>query len=203
MLSVLPLADVAARMDLPNITGLTVITHGYQFPNSGGDSLAPLANAVRDKADSLNGAAQAWLLDYDVPDDAGQGVFDFNNWPLPGGDGKFRGELVLLFDWAPESNEPSAGWGEAAGDALFSMIVGLGIVQPEPGPPIAKPLHMIGHSFGTVVTSEAVERLAEFQVPVDQVTYLDPHDFAQVALPVDGSQQLSTLGKPNGYGATV
>jgi hypothetical protein len=35
------------------------------------------------------------------------------------------------------------------------------------------------------------------------VTYLDPHDFDQGILPVDGSQRLFELGKPDGYGATV
>ncbi len=65
------------------------------------------------------------------------------------------------------------------------------------------PLHFIGHSFGTGVTSEAVERLAAFSIPVDQVTYLDPHDFDESGIPIDGDQRLFTLGKPAGYGATV
>ena len=78
---------------------------------------------------------------------------------------------------------------------------------------------------------EAVERLAAFDIPVDQVTYLDPHDFRQDAGGVlsnedkgigesllgkpslDGAPRQWTLGKPHGavpatdgrssYGATV
>ncbi|MCA9166989.1 MAG: hypothetical protein KDB23_04955, partial [Planctomycetales bacterium] len=44
--------------------------------------------------------------------------------------------------------------------------------------------------------------LAYYNVPVDQLTYLDPHDFDQ-GLVVDSAQRLSGLGAPNGYGATV
>src|SRR5205085_12368385 len=47
------------------------------------------------------------------------------------------------------------------------------------------------------------QRLAHFDVPVDQVTYLDPHDFDQNLLGIDTAQQLSQLGQPAGYGATV
>ena len=41
---------------------------------------------------------------------------------IPNATGAQSGEVVLNFDWAPESNEPSAGWTEAAGDALFSAL---------------------------------------------------------------------------------
>jgi len=108
---------------------------------------------------------------------------------------------VVLFDWSDESNNMSSGWGEGAGDALFSLLAGVGLVDPDAGA-ANPPLHFIGHSFGTAVTSEVVERLARFDVPVDQVTYLDPHDFDQ-SCPVDGSQRLFDLGAPAGYGATV
>ncbi|MEX0586454.1 MAG: hypothetical protein WD176_07410, partial [Pirellulales bacterium] len=47
------------------------------------------------------------------------------------------------------------------------------------------------------------ERLAAFGVPVDHVTYLDPHDFDQPWLPVDGEQRQSEVGAPSGYGASV
>ena len=193
--------DVAVLMHQQSITGATVITHGYQISDSGGDSLISLAQAVRNRADLENGATQtAWLLDYDLPFGnvfQWQGTFDVNGLPSASGQ---TGEVVLLFDWAPESNEDSAGWGEAAGDALFSMLVGLGLANPAAG--TAVPLHFIGHSFGAAVTSEAVERLAAFNVPVDQVTYLDPHDFDQ-GLTYDTAQRLSDLGQPTGYGAST
>jgi hypothetical protein len=54
-------------------------------------------------------------------------------------------------------------------------------------------MHFIGHSFGTAITSEAVERLASFQKTVDLVTCQNPHDFDQNIIPIDGSQHLWTL----------
>lgn len=173
-----------------HLSGATIITHGYQPDNDGGDSLMPLAEAIRDKSGG-------WLLDYDIPEEGKTGYFDLIPPTKPG----VKHELVLLFDWAAESNELSNGWGEAAGDALFSMLIGLGVVAPERGDDNL-PLHFIGHSFGTAVTSEAVERLAKVGVPVDHVTYLDPHDFSQ-GLVVDSTQRLFDLGSPDGYGASV
>jgi hypothetical protein len=196
--------EVAAVLQRQTVTGATIVTHGYQFSDSDGDALAPLAQAIRTRADTENGPIEAaWFLDYDLVESNGQfaGVFDAAQSVLPNPGIPARGEVVLLFDWARESNESSSGWGEAAGDALFNLLVGLGLVSPAAGTSV--PLHLIGHSFGTVVTSEAVERLATFSIPVDQVTYLDPHDFDQGILPVDGSQRLYELGKPDGYGATV
>ncbi|MBI5760604.1 MAG: hypothetical protein HZA46_18970 [Planctomycetales bacterium] len=196
--------QVAAVLQRQTVTGATIITHGFQLSDSDGDSLAALAQAVRTRADTENGPNQtAWLLDYDLVNANGQftGLFDANQSVFPSSEIPATGEVVLLFDWARESNESSAGWGEAAGDALFNLLVGLGLASPTAGTSV--PLHLIGHSFGTAVISEAVERLATFSIPVDQVTYLDPHDFDQGILPVDGSQRLYELGKPSGYGATV
>jgi len=173
----------------------TIITHGFQL-DGGGDSLMPLAEAIVERNGGL-------LVDFDVDDDGGLATFDiFESVARAGSD------LVLLFDWGDASNNDSAGWGEAAGDALFSIGVGLGIFDPSVGAASSIDLHFIGHSFGTAVTSEAVERLAAFEIPVGHLTYLDPHDFDQSRLPIDGSQDLDTLGVPQipastGYGATV
>lgn len=190
------------------VTGATIITHGFQPFDTDGDSLWSLADAIRFRADTENGATEsAWLLDYDLVADGGMGIFDdaFGDDPsiLPGlSDAGRKGEVVFLFDWAPESNQASSGWGEAAGDALFALLVDLGVVNPSGGGNNI-PLHFIGHSFGTAVTSEAVERLARFNVPVDHLTYLDPHDFDQPNLPIDENQRLFDLGQPDGYGASV
>ena len=39
-------------------------------------------------------------------------------------------EKIFVFDWGSESNNDSEGWGEHAGDALFAMMVGLGLLDP-------------------------------------------------------------------------
>ncbi len=197
-------------LEQPTVSGLTVVAHGFQLGNDDGDSLLPLARAIRNRADQGNGPTTgAWLLDYDVSAEGGTEGFDLQQSIVTGS----PGEVVLLYDWAPESQENSAGWGEAAGDALFSLVTHLGFVQPDQLASV--PLHFIAHSFGTAVVSEAVERLARFQISVDQVTFLDPHDFdEQPDVPIDESQRLYSLGWPQlaapsdpnyglNYGATV
>ncbi|MEQ1831211.1 MAG: hypothetical protein ABL921_35015, partial [Pirellula sp.] len=207
---------VASLLSDNIITGATIITHGFQPLDDGGDSLMTLATRIRDREDNINGAtSDAWLLDSDISSKLGSAAFDGDPSQatlLPTKGAHRSGHVVLQFDWAPSSNVSSAGWGEAAGDALFNMVVGLGIVNPTSSSPTI-PLHFIGHSFGTVVTSEAVKRLSTLGVVVDQVTYLDPHDFDEGTIPVDGSQKLYELGLPQkagntslgnlAYGATV
>lgn len=201
--------DAAARMRQQTITGATIVVHGYQpIPPAGsGDALRSLAVDIYN---AIPGAG--WLLDYDIvggviDGDGGDAVFDGNvagsgsiNLPDEGVSGQ-SGHLVLLFDWACESNETSKGWGEAAGEALFALLVQLGAADPEEG--LGAPLHFIAHSFGAPVASEAVERLGTYGILVDQVTFLDPHDFDQANVPVDEEQQLWTLGRPADYGASV
>ena len=110
------------------------------------------------------------------------------------------GEIVLMFDWTEGSRHNSAGWTEAAGDALFGMITQLRLVDPAASDGVD--MHFIGHGTGAVVTSEAVERLAYFNVPVDHLTYLDPHDFDQ-GLVIDGAQQLDSHTQLKNYGEAV
>lgn len=176
----------ALNTELGTPTGVTIITHGFQTSDSGGDSLLPLATAIGTLSNGL-------LIDLDVADegsDTNLTLVDFGR----------SGEVVVLFDWAAQSGEDSQGWPEGAGDALFSFLVGAGFVQPALSTSL--PLHFIGHSFGAAVTSEAIERLASFDVVVDHVTFLDPHDFDQELFGVDSGQRQDLLGQPSGYGAT-
>ncbi len=196
------LAEMATKLQSFQPSGVTIITHGFQPTFGGGDSLGSLAKEIHNRT-------PGWLLDYDVPGAGIQGYFDLTTTSDPLDvhsdvpSSVTSGEVVLLFDWAGESGQLSSGWGEAAGDALFSMLVGLNLVDPA-SPNNTTKLHFIAHSFGSAVTSEAIERLAYFNVPVDQVTYLDPHDFPQgIDLISDVVQGLYLLGQPFGYGATV
>ena len=177
--------------------GLTIITHGYQ-PDFGGsgDSLLPLAQAIH----ALAPAGPGYLIDLDITggnsaNDAGQTVIDEAQSVLPKAtDIDVTGEVALLFDWRPGSNEASVGWTESAGDALFATTVALGLVDPAQS---SYRLHFIGHSFGAAVTSEAVERMAAWNIPVDQVTYLDPHDFDQNIVPSQETEKRQWfLGAP-------
>jgi len=190
------------RMQANSITGTTVITHGFTPFDGGGGSLLPLAEAIRDRLMSQSDE-NVWLLDYDLADDGETGFFNTSSSVLPDGNASGQsGHAILLYDWGPESNETSRWWAESAGDALFALGTGVGMFSP--ATQSAAPVHFIAHSFGTVATSEAVERLAGYNVPVDQLTLLDPHDFDQPDVPTyDDAQRLFELGAPEGYGATV
>src|SRR3990167_7375906 len=177
----------ALALQLEPATGVTVITHGIETTDAGGNSLLPLARAIEERTGG-------WLVDYDAGatgDDRASGE--------RAGPGT---EVILLFDWAGASIEPSPGWAEAGGDALFGLLVGLDLVEPTAGANNLR-LHFIGQGEGAAVTSEAVERLARFDGPVDHLTYPDQHDFAQPDIAEDGPQRLSDLGQPAGYGAVV
>jgi hypothetical protein len=109
------------------------------------------------------------------------------------------GEQVIIVDWAAISNIVAPGYAEATGHAVFALLMGGGL-PPASGrghpkafltPSLRMPLHFIGHSFGTVVNSEAIRRLGGLEnVTVDQMTTLDPHDWDQVNLPIDGATLL-------------
>jgi len=185
-----------------DVTGVTVVTHGFQFFDNGGDSLMPLAQAVRSRIAQQTGG-NVWLLDYDVADDHQVGVFDLSGGNVPAEPTVVEsGQVVLLYDWAPESNRTTGRWADSAGDALFSLMAGMKLIDPH-DPTGGPDVHMIAHSFGSGVNSEAVERMARYDIPVSQMTFLDPHDFDQAGVPVDENQRIFDMGRPNGYGATV
>jgi len=106
-------------------------------------------------------------------------------WTFVSGDGS-SDVLALIFNWVPESDAPDTGpnWNyvQAAGDALQSMlrdakyVGGTGPADLVSG----RVVHLVGHSRGACVMSEAARRLGAAGINVDQVTMLDPH-------PVNGS----------------
>lgn len=193
---------LATEIRTGEIKQITVITHGFQINNMDGDSLMSLAQAIHHRGGG-------WLVDYDIPEESERGYFQLQRLEdrleekQPDGSSVPRGNVVLLFDWAAESNEMSAGWTEAASDALFSMLVDLGVLDAKQSGQSDLKLHFIAHSFGAAVTSEAIERLGFYGVQVDQMTLLDPHDFDQAILPVDGSQNQASIGALAGYGVTI
>ncbi|MCA9092287.1 MAG: peptidoglycan-binding protein, partial [Planctomycetaceae bacterium] len=204
--------DVAQQLtdSHATFTGVTIVTHGFQLFDSDGDSLLPLGKAIQNQALAMPNATDAWLIDSYLGDSGNTSVVDMSDdhSHLPEANEGGQGEIVLVYDWAAESNLLSAGWTSAAGDALASLLVKLNFVDPANHTSL--PLHFIGHSFGCAVTSEAVEKLSQWSIHVDQVTYLDPHDFNE-GLIFDAAQAQSNLGLPqptsgnlgDGYGVSV
>ena len=113
-------------------------------------------------------------------------IYTFTNgsWYLSEEFGPYpnKGEKILVFDWIEESDRDINGYAEAAGDSLFASLIE-GTIK---GDWNLKHLHFIGHSRGTVVNSECIQRLifiAESNglpetVSLDHdihMTTLDPH----------------------------
>ncbi len=172
---------------------VTVLTHGFQLDPisgliNGGQFQQP--TAFMQMADMIVKAAGGGVvLSYDKK--SGQWV-DRSVWDGYGTppsnalaasviqSGK---AVVLVSDWYVESDISDSGFSEAAADALFASLVDL---DNQVGGIFASPLHFIGHSRGTVVNSEIIQRLgASGKVTSGiQMTTLDPHDFDQKSLEI-------------------
>jgi hypothetical protein len=92
--------------------------------------------------------------------------------------------VVLVADWSKESDISDSGFSEAAADAMFASLLSLD--RDTGNNLLNSPLHLIGHSRGTVVNSEIVQRLGWWLPELTDVhmTTLDPHDFGQDSLEV-------------------
>ena len=95
--------------------------------------------------------------------------------PIPGK------PLVLVNDWVAESDLGDSGFSEAAADAFFAAMIRLNQQPGVDGRLFNSPMHFIGHSRGTSVNSEIIQRFDTYfpAVKIAQETTLDPHDFAQ------------------------
>ncbi len=159
--------QVAAASSFVGTT--TVIAHGFS-PDSKGSWVEAMASAIIDRAGG-SGTIYRYTEETGVWTEV-QGA---------GGDGS-SANVVLIFNWVPESDGVDAGpnwrYAQAAGDALSAMLR-----DPTYAPDSAAPadlltdraIHFIGHSRGACVISEAILRLAVDGIPVDQMTTHDPH----------------------------
>lgn len=146
----------------------TIISHGFQLSGSFPPSWTFwLARALVDRSGGgrILLYNKEWGL-FDPCDASTHLACDF----VPS-----TGLVAIVFDWVTDSNNTGDGWSEAAGEALAAALLRAGIETPQLVD--LDRLHFIGHSRGTVVHSEAIERLLKTGLaqPV-QVTTLDPHD---------------------------
>ncbi len=154
----------AASSERRAVTGTTVIVHGFQLQGTVPDWPFHLAEAIRVRA----GGGR--IVRYDPA----SGDLLPCAHPACGPQAQ-EGETVIVFDWATASNRSGTGFSEAAGEALAAGLLAWSTADP----PLAslEHLHLIGHSRGAVVASEAAERLVAAGLPPpEQVTSLDPHD---------------------------
>lgn len=172
--------------------GTTVLTHGLQVPGSSDKALSTwlwdAACMIRQKAGRgrilVYEKASGEFVPYDEISPASFQEDDFYSLYTKGiclevGTGQNinapanqeDGEDILVFNWTKDSNNLGLGYSEAAASALHAALRqrdkddGLG------------PLHLLGHSRGAAVMSETAERLLASGQEVEQLTYLDPHDW--------------------------
>ena len=146
----------------------TVVTHGYQLSGTVPDWPYALADAIARRV-GIEGGEDGKVFVYQGS--TGELVPCQESWCTANG----QAHVVIVVDWADDSNESGTGFSEAVAEALFA-----GLLSWSSG---ADPLvdlnrlHLIGHSRGTVVNSEVAERLIAAGLPApEQITTLDPHD---------------------------
>jgi large repetitive protein len=191
--------------------GVTVITHGFQLDMTPGDGRFSQRNAdgsIKWFAEMANMIVQA----------SGGGValwYDkvTGDWwdPLTNKRNQFAVQegkaIVLVSDWYKESDISDSGFSEAAADAIFASIMRLN-KQIGGDRLLGSAMHFIGHSRGTVVNSEILQRLGTFAPNAGgdrgiQMTTLDPHDFEQKSLDVDINKLVQLVMKAVGVVTSI
>src|SRR5690606_7979362 len=165
---------------------VTLLTHGFQFGLAFDD--APFEpeggnfNEIAKLIVEASGGGVVLRYDKTTGDWIDPSSRKRNAEALVGNAGK---AVVLIADWNKESDISDSGFAEAAADAMFASLVRLDTLS---GNKIfASPLHFIGHSRGTVVNSEIIQRLGVHFKDAGgahgiHMTTLDPHDMEQKTL---------------------
>lgn len=151
--------------------GTTIITHGLSLSSQfGSDSwVRAMGNAIAARTPGpdvfLMYDFAAGLLRYDG---GAQVPANFQAGTGPE-------EYIVYTSWESASSRQTPGWAETAAEGLYGTLRRYGLADAN------HPLHFIGHSYGTVLNSEVIQRLGYLDgVTVDQMTTLDPHDFYEV-----------------------
>ncbi len=154
--------------------------HTLNMPISGGLPPDPADPYVLAVANPASGTSSASFRTYVIGVVVHGGIQDGNQ--IPGWEAKLAKELkavgydkVIAFNWAAQSNTPGAA--AKQGPRLANAVRKASLAFPE-GSPVD--LHLIGHSEGAVVVSQALKSLEYKTTPALQagylkVTLLDPH----------------------------
>jgi len=177
--------------------GVTVITHGWQPVED--DTVkwtVTMADAILDRADrSSERLAYGSIFVHDPVTGQWRDLnSDERGWigNRPVNTNDPTQEIVLIYNWASESDNVYNGWLEGAADNLFaSLLAPVPDTNLQGGDPKRRVLdlardfwnpdylnlHFIGHSRGAVLNSLVTERIGYYfpECTIDQVTSLDPH----------------------------
>lgn len=168
-------------------SSVTLITHGWSIAYADVVPAQDFIELAKSIADSNAGS----VFQYHPSD----GTWFHVHGPASTPNDAVGRPLVLVSDWVLESGISDSGFAEAAADALFAGLVQLN--EDTNGKVFASPLHLIGFSRGTPVTTEISQRIGTYFSPAADVhvTTLDPHDFRQDLLNVPMGEMLQTAQK--------
>ena len=95
-----------------------------------------------------------------------------------------KGEMILMLDWGPVSNDSTTTYQVAA--VVAPLFVRTNLIAELSGHALAEfPIQLIGHSRGASLVCQLSELLGEQGIWVDQVTSLDAH-------PISGDAPVAT-----------
>lgn len=160
------------------LSGVTLITHGYQLSGNVGPWLDRMADEVADRV-----GPDASVFKLVVEEDANKlfiSSFNQRYGPSLSSGTNSRGEIVISLDWADASNDlifiSTTDIAELVVPDLFAnpMLRGLGVGLME------MPMHLIGHSRGASMALEMARIIGEMGAWVDHITLLDPNDHAGI-----------------------
>ncbi|MHC1770059.1 MAG: putative Ig domain-containing protein [Verrucomicrobiia bacterium] len=175
-------------------SSVTILTHGFTLDFSIGNDAMPQLDKIGYLVELGRQIAKQGgdgvVLGYNRTDGTWQ---DLDTGALGAAAVQAGKPLVLISEWVKESDITDSGFAEAAADALFAALVRFD--KDLGGRLFASPLHFIGHSRGTVVNSEILQRLGYYKSKGDpnfaaldrsriQMTTLDAHDAEQESLNV-------------------
>lgn len=154
--------------------GVTLITHGNSSSTSGW--ITGMANSLSAR---LGGSVPIYRIN--VASGLATSVTKISGGnPLT----TMNGEVILMLDWGPVSNNGTNTFAVAAAVApLFSQT---NLIAELGGHALAEfPIHVMGHSRGGSLVCELSKKLGESGLWVDQVTGLDTH-------PISGDAPVAT-----------
>lgn len=157
------------------LSGVTLITHGYQPASSDRPSwLDSMAAAIVDKAGD---DTAVYALRIQRSGSTLASSLSFLGGLSPTSAASDNAESVVMLDWADASGVmPWSYWNTStiaavAAPYLLSAFPNIGLTSPL----AESPIHLVGHSRGGSVVSELALDFAKQGVWVDQLTTLDPH----------------------------
>ena len=173
--------------------GVTVLTHGFQldpepsFSDPAYRQPEAFMQLARLIADASGGGV---VLSYNK--NTGQWV-DLKTGATGAAALQGGKAVVLVADWFKESDISDAGFAEAAAESMYASLADLNLKTT--GALFGSPLHFIGHSRGTSVNSEIIQRMALLNPTITGIhmTTLDAHEFKQDSLKVPLGTLISSI----------